>query len=137
MYLLCMCIYSENLQCAIIDCICHHSHPSLSVGMSTKIDVLKDKVLVSASATSINLSDTSSTQSPAQCGSYRQVVSTLNDSETLSTLQLTLYIEEGRNPLAPIGKLQANIAQLQLYVPVPFIVQTVVSNNIINVEYKF
>ncbi len=59
-------------------------------------------------------------------GAYSQVVSMVDQSEIVSSLQLTIYIEDSQKPFSPLGKLQANVSQIQLYIPVPFVISTVV-----------
>ncbi len=72
-------------------------------------------------------------------GAYSQVVSIVDKSGIVSSLQLTIYIQENAHPLSPLGKLQANVSQIQLYIPVPFVISTVVrmSNDTRNVQSHF
>ncbi|XP_064395949.1 intermembrane lipid transfer protein VPS13A-like isoform X2 [Halichondria panicea] len=89
-------------------------------GLCTKVDVLKNKVLVSGSTTGLSVVDLSTPP-----GAYSQVVSMVDQSEIVSSLQLTIYIEDSQKPFSPLGKLQANVSQIQLYIPVPFVISTV------------
>lgn len=56
-----------------------------------------------------------------------KIVSLAEDSSKVSTINLTVNLNHDETSQDPLGKIKANIAQIQLLVPVSFVLSTLVS----------
>ena len=57
---------------------------------------------------------------------HSKVVSLAEHSNKVSSLELTIFLDKSHGPLAPLGFIKTNIAQIQLVVLTPFVMQIVV-----------
>ena len=56
-----------------------------------------------------------------------KIVSLAENTSKVSTIHLVVNLNHEMNPKDPLGQVKANIAQVQLLVPVPFVLRTLVS----------
>ena len=56
-----------------------------------------------------------------------KIVSLAENTSKVSTIHLMINLNHEMNPKDPIGQVKANIAQVQLVVPVPFVLRALVS----------
>ena len=56
-----------------------------------------------------------------------KIVSLAENTSKVSTINLTVFIDHDETSKAPLGQIRASIAQIQLLVPVPFVLRTLVS----------
>ena len=71
--------------------------------------------------------DSLSVEDLGQDAAHSKVVSLAADTNKVSSLRLTIFLNKERDHKAPIGKIKANIAQMLLIVNVPFVLQLLVS----------
>ena len=55
-----------------------------------------------------------------------KIVSLAENTSKVSTILLMINLNHEMNPKDPVGQVKANIAQVQLLVPVPFVLRTLV-----------
>jgi hypothetical protein len=58
---------------------------------------------------------------------YTKIVSLAENTSKVSTILLKINLNHEMNPKDPVGEVKANIAQVQLLIPVPFVLRTLVS----------
>lgn len=57
-----------------------------------------------------------------------KIVSLAEQTSKVSTINLTINLNHDETAKTPVGQVRANIAQVQLLIPIPFVLRTMVSN---------
>ncbi len=60
-------------------------------------------------------------------GMHSKVVSLAEQSNKVSSLDLSVSLDKDLSPMAPLGTISTNLAQIRLVVVTPFVMKTVVS----------
>ena len=58
-----------------------------------------------------------------------KIVSLAEQTSKVSTINLTINLNHDETSKTPVGKVQANIAQIRLLIPVPFVLRSLVSRD--------
>ena len=77
--------------------------------------------MYSCSVDSLSVVDLKSDKVPTK------IVSLAENSSKVSTINLTVNLNHDETSKDPMGQIRANIAQIRLLVPVPFVLRTLVS----------